>query len=568
MKFKIIAKCFQDASEHKDPNIDFYLEESDWDNYGYMTTYGLHISKEITKKDKTEYLGSINIMQKGQPLNKLYLLRTLCNDKEPVFTELPDDFISLTFSVEIFQELNRYLDTDQRKQFVDALHLILSNESQYYDSSLEDDDCFNKSLLRNASLDDYSLMRGRLLLEGEASYYDLRTQNLKVNFSHIEDSVSLDFSCIDDLSSDLLPNGISVFIGKNGSGKSTAIYKLAKLLYSDPRERFRIKDSDGQLIEPNNIGVNKLFLITYSPFDNFVMPAITNSDYQLMFSKDTIEEQRFIFCGIRDLKEEYKSIKDNSKNTEVNEVFVQKDRQDHTILKSIDQISEEFTKALYVIFSKRGNRLEMWKLLCENCKEFQPTLYNDIILFSNPFNEGNDSEKFKILSTGHKFILHTLAHLIAYIDDDSLVLFDEPENHLHPPLLSFLMTQMRVILAQYKSVMLIATHSPVVLQEVFAKNVYIVRRDGDNTTIRKPRIETYGENLSTITSEVFDLTSDVTKFYDAFNYLYEEWSMQDQSSIESMLTAFKEKIGHQLSNQMESYLINIHENNKKDVEIK
>ena len=34
---------------------------------------------------------------------------------------------------------------------------------------------------------------------------------------------------------------------------------------------------------------------------------------------------------------------------------------------------------------------------------------------------------------------------------------------------------MRKVLAKYKSVMLIATHYPIILQEIFAKNVKIVR---------------------------------------------------------------------------------------------
>lgn len=36
--FQIIDKCFQDASHiDVDSDVDFLLEESDWNDYGYMT---------------------------------------------------------------------------------------------------------------------------------------------------------------------------------------------------------------------------------------------------------------------------------------------------------------------------------------------------------------------------------------------------------------------------------------------------------------------------------------------------------------------------------------------------
>ena len=83
-------------------------------------------------------------------------------------------------------------------------------------------------------------------------------------------------------------------------------------------------------------------------------------------------------------------------------------------------------------------------------------------------------ERFLSLSTGHKFFIHAYARLLAYMDDNCLLLFDEPENHLHPPLLSFMMAEIRKLLARTHSVMFIATHSPVILQETFAKNVFVV----------------------------------------------------------------------------------------------
>ena len=162
------------------------------------------------------------------------------------------------------------------------------------------------------------------------------------------------------------------------------------------------------------------------------------------------------------------------------------------------------------------------------------------------------------LSTGHKFLIHTYARLLAYLDDNCLLLFDEPENHLHPPLLSFMMATIRSLLSETHSVMFIVTHSPVILQETFARNVFIVRKNGNSTTITQPQIETYGANMSAITSEVFDLTTDVTQYHDAIRHLYKKWVMAYEDSVEILLAEFEKKLGHKLSDQVESYLINLY----------
>lgn len=44
--------------------------------------------------------------------------------------------------------------------------------------------------------------------------------------------------------------------------------------------------------------------------------------------------------------------------------------------------------------------------------------------------------------------------------------------------------------------------------------------------------------------------------------------MEEESNIEMMLDKFEKKLGHQLSDQMESYLINLYVGGKENVEVK
>jgi hypothetical protein len=126
---------------------------------------------------------------------------------------------------------------------------------------------------------------------------------------------------------------------------------------------------------------------------------------------------------------------------------------------------------------------------------------------------------FRSWSTGHKIVMHAVASLVAYTEPKSIVLFDEPESHLHPPLLAALMHAMRAVLRRNDAFAVVATHSPVVVQETLGRHIAIVRRFGAETRILHPRIETYGESIGELTNEIFGLTADATDFHQTLTHL-------------------------------------------------
>lgn len=66
--FKIIEKCFQDASQHSGDDADFYLEENDWNDYQFYVLYYLHATKRITGT-KNMLLGYLRIYN---PQNEMF----------------------------------------------------------------------------------------------------------------------------------------------------------------------------------------------------------------------------------------------------------------------------------------------------------------------------------------------------------------------------------------------------------------------------------------------------------------------------------------------------------------
>ena len=193
------------------------------------------------------------------------------------------------------------------------------------------------------------------------------------------------------------------------------------------------------------------------------------------------------------------------------------DRQESVLLKTGVQLSDEFGGVVARI--GESGRYDLFRETCE--------ILSTDASFADLGNDPADTIQrdpvglFRGWSTGHKIVMHAVASLVAYTEPKSIVLFDEPETHLHPPLLASFMHAVRLILRQNDAFAVVATHSPVVVQETLAQHVAIIRRVGGETRIHNPSIETYGESVGEITNEIFGLTSDATDYHTVLNKLAE-----------------------------------------------
>jgi ABC-type multidrug transport system ATPase subunit len=145
---------------------------------------------------------------------------------------------------------------------------------------------------------------------------------------------------------------------------------------------------------------------------------------------------------------------------------------------------------------------------------------------------------FRMMSSGHAIVLLTITKLVAHVNEKTLVLFDEPESHLHPPLLSALVRSLSRLLTSRNAVAILATHSPVVLQEIPKSCVWKINRVGLAANVSRPEVETFGENVGILTRETFGL--EVSK--SGFNrILHDEATIAD--SYFAALRNFDDQIG-------------------------
>ena len=147
-------------------------------------------------------------------------------------------------------------------------------------------------------------------------------------------------------------------------------------------------------------------------------------------------------------------------------------------------------------------------------------------------------DTFKRLSSGHKIVLLTITRLVETLQERSLVLIDEPEAHLHPPLLSAFIRALSELLNSTNGVAIIATHSPVILQEAPKSCVWKLRRAGAEAIADRLEIESFGENVGVLTNEIFGLEIAKSGFYKLLNK-----AIEVNDNYEEVVDHFNDQLG-------------------------
>jgi ATPase subunit of ABC transporter with duplicated ATPase domains len=143
----------------------------------------------------------------------------------------------------------------------------------------------------------------------------------------------------------------------------------------------------------------------------------------------------------------------------------------------------------------------------------------------------------------------SLAEVALVFIAPTLVLIDEPESHLHPPLLSAFIRALSELLYDRNGVAIIATHSPVILQEVPRTCVWKITRHGASIATTRPDIETFGENVGILTREVFGLELHKSGFYRVLSEAVEKGG-----TFESIMEEYEGQLGFEAQALLRSLL--------------
>lgn len=276
-----------------------------------------------------------------------------------------------------------------------------------------------------------------------------------------------------------IPTNVHVLIGRNGVGKTRLLSLMTKALVAkDASARQSGKFEVNELGRGSGTFAN-VVAVSFSAFDEADL---------LPDRKPAPDSLGFSYIGLRGWTSESPTASIESK--------------------SPNMLASEFVDSLKNC--RIGARQRRWVNVITTLQTdpvFHAAQLTSMIEanFSNKEERDEVLKTFKNLSSGHKIVLLTLTRLVEKVEERTLVLIDEPEAHLHPPLLSAMTRAISELMVKQNGVAIVATHSPVILQEVPKSCVWILDRILTASKAERPTIETFAENVGILSREVFQL---------------------------------------------------------------
>jgi predicted ATPase len=420
------------------------------------------------------------------------------------FTALEEKFFSLGQSDEYYRDLNK-LGAEVRDSILKQLRDVA------FDSSILDANREEKVL-------HVSLMRGISFVTVEGQFRRMAhggAQRTPYHFIYeppkrLGDGAppyQLKFSVIPEKEP---PSNIHVLIGRNGVGKTHLLSLMTKALVAPDKTAQQSGAFTWRENDEARTGFASVVAVAFSAFDS----------HELLSEEEAVRGSlRYTYIGLRDRA---------------------KGDQRATKPKSVDALVEEFVNSMAMV--REQPRLRRWR-------DAMAVLKSDPVFKSLEIDEllgdgkgaldrGRIKGVFKELSSGHKIVLLTITQLVETVEEKSLVLLDEPESHLHPPLLAAFVRALSDLLADRNGVAIIATHSPVVLQEVPRHCVWKIYRFGKEQYVERPAVETFGENIGVLTREVFQLELTQSGYQKVL-----EQAVQNNASYDLALLHFGNQLG-------------------------
>lgn len=128
-------------------------------------------------------------------------------------------------------------------------------------------------------------------------------------------------------------------------------------------------------------------------------------------------------------------------------------------------------------------------------------------------------------------MLCTLTEVISKIEKESLLLFDEPELHLHPNAVANTLRMFYKLLEEFDSYAIFATHSPLIVQEIPSRYVQILTRIENILMVSSPTLECFGENVTNITNDIFDVNASESNYKTILMKLSQKMSFDEVLGI-------------------------------------
>ena len=424
------------------------LTPNTWDDYGWKTTFDAALFEEPGMRPRA--LGPLRILQHGVKETRL----------DGQFETLGADFCSLGSTPLYYRALAEGRPATATA-ILRALRDVAFDETLQRD--FEGDLGWAKSLLRTQRARE-ALGEGRRLFRDQAPLRPDRVAfrfKSRVGEGHREIDVDL---------SRVRPLGrLAAVIGPNGSGKTRLFGRLAHALLGYVEEELG-EELHGAPLLPGGV-----IAISWSAFDRFRLPIV----------KDALSE-RYVYTGLRRFEPPDKRV-----GPRPEPMHPSSPRRYERL--DLAFAAERAWKARSEL-DARGR----WRVAerLERMTALEPR-------YARGLAHVEDFKAFSTslarLSSGQQLLLFTILQLEADLLPGTMVLFDEPESHLHPTLLSAFLRELHDLLEHRDAFAILATHTPLVLQEIPGRQVSLLGVDAADQYDG----ETFGETVSRLMDYAF-----------------------------------------------------------------
>ena len=507
-----------------------YLKTDQWNDYSFVTVFEMSFHDE---DGKLHDIGQIKIGFKGQTTEIPTYARL-----DSKFEKIGDEFFSLGQGVEYYRKIAS-LPYGAGRNILESLRDIVAQP--HLIDEVKTEDVFSVAFLRGVSL---SVIKGQYLrvLEGQAELTDFNFAFLRPesdNLGEIELSFGVKVGSTPS-------TNIHAVIGRNGVGKTTLLNGMIGAITD--KENANGQFFDQQSLRKNVISADyfsSLVSVSFSAFDPFAPPQEQS---------DPAMGTCYFYIGLKDSKnrEQHRTISDlqiECVKALINCFYQPKKKK--RWFNAIEKLGSDE--------NFRSMQLEQLEAIYEDLRcDFKLNNQSNSEEFQNKYHE-NIVHFLDRMSSGHAVVLLTITRLVATVEEKTLILLDEPESHLHPPLLSAFVRAIADLLSDQNGVAIIATHSPVVLQEIPSSCVWKLYRSGSSVTSNRPQMETFGENVGVLTSEVFSLEVERSGFHDLLDK-----SVKAGKSYERILADYGNQLGFEGKAILKSLIGNRDRSNDHD----
>lgn len=471
----------------------FCLRRDNWDDFGFKTSFYAFYYDESGHEHS---IGPIKIGCRGMNIGRIF------DNMPKVFSLLPDMYFSLGQTESYYESLSK-LGPNVREEILRALKDIAYDINLF--SSLESEKVVHTSLMRDISIFALKYQLNRMAHGGlRLSKYNFLYRSPEPTNPNDFTSIELEFDVVPDSNP---PSNIHVLIGRNGTGKTRLIQNMIRSIRFDDKSYGLFRYAKNTRYSDAKDQFANILCVAFSPFDDFSCTFQGESSIP------------YTYIGL--------------------------DKTSHNLL---DAITDQFWQC-FVSCMTSPQKKKRWLSTINILKSDSAFTESQIdFLAQNVSNEGTLADRkslefqvkqvFSRLSSGHKVILLIITSCVDKLEERSVVFIDEPENHLHPPLLAAFIRALSYLLIDRNGVAIISTHSPVILQEVPNNCVWALRRYGNHLVAERIPTETFGSNIGMLTSEVFGLEVTESGFHQLLNE-----SVSQLHDYDRIVEKFNQKLG-------------------------